>query len=394
MKKVISILTATRAEYGLLKPIIAKLNAEEAFDVRIVATGAHLSSEYGLTYREIEKDGFTIDEKIEILLSSDTAASVSKSMGLAMIEFSSYFERLKPDLLVVLGDRYETLAVAVTAMNQRIPIAHLYGGEATEGAIDDAIRHAITKLSYLHFTSIEPYRKRIIQLGEHPDRVYTVGAIGIENILNEKLLSREALARELGISLTAPYAVVTFHPVTLEAQSAEAQIQALLEACQAYQDLNFIFTKANADAEGRKINQMIDAYAQANAHIFAFTSLGMLKYLSALKYAALVMGNSSSGLLEAPSFGVPTINIGDRQRGRLQAESVLNCEPDQAQIKEAMDLALGDAFGARAKMAVNPYGDGHTSDRIVAVIKKYMTGDNGTDGIIDLKKKFYDCEVE
>ncbi len=389
MKKIISILTATRAEYGLLKPIIAKLNTIDAFDVRIVATGAHLSTEFGLTYKEIEKDCFVIDKKIEILLSSDTPSSISKSMGLAMISFADYFENLNPDLLIVLGDRYETLAVVTTAMNHRIPIAHLYGGETTEGAIDESIRHAITKLSYLHFTSTDEYRNRVVQLGEHPNRVFNVGAIGIENILNEKLLQKEDLESELNISLSKPYAVVTFHPVTLENNSSEEQIKSLLEVCKEYNNLNFVFTKANADAEGRIINQFIDRYARENENIYAFTSLGMRRYLSVLKYCSMVIGNSSSGLLEAPSFGIPTINIGDRQKGRLQASSVINCKPTQGNIKQALDLALSDKFAQEAKKTVNPYGNGDTSNKVVEVIKEYVINNR-----IDLKKKFYDCEVE
>ena len=389
MKKIISILTATRAEYGLLKPIITKLNRIKEFDVRIVATGAHLSPEFGLTYKEIEMDGFEIDEKIEILLSSDNPSSISKSMGLAMIGFADYFKLLNPDILIVLGDRYETLAVAMVAMNQRIPIAHLYGGETTEGAIDESIRHAITKLSYLHFTSTENYRRRVIQLGEHPDRVYNVGAIGIENILNEKLLSREKLADELNMDLTTPYAIVTFHPVTLENTSSKNQIESLLEVCKAYKDINFIFTKANADSEGRIINQLIDDYEKQNENITAFTSLGMIKYLSALKYCSMVIGNSSSGLVEAPSFGIPTINIGDRQKGRMQASSVINCEPNQEEIRLAIEKAKSNLFVRMTKETINPYGSGQTSDEVINVIKEYVLEEK-----INLKKKFYDFEVE
>lgn len=389
MKKIISVLTATRAEYGLLKPIITKLNRVDDFDVRIVATGAHLSPEFGLTYKEIEKDGFLIDEKIEILLSSDTPSSISKSMGLAMISFADYFDKLNPDLLIVLGDRYETLAVGIVAMNKKIPIAHLYGGETTEGAIDESIRHAITKLSYLHFTSTEEYRRRVIQLGEHPNRVFTVGAIGIENILNEKLLSKKELEKSLNLELSSPYAVVTFHPVTLEKNSSKEQIMALLEVCKEYKDYIFIFTKANADAEGRVINQLIDKFSSENDNIQGFASLGMVKYLSAVKYANMVIGNSSSGLLEAPSFGIPTINIGDRQRGRLQASSIINCDPTKASIREAFSLALSMEYVEKAKNTVNPYGNGDTSNKIVDIIKKHIIDDK-----IDLKKKFYDYEVE
>ncbi len=388
MRKIISILTATRAEYGLLKPLIKKLNAEAEYDVRIVATGAHLSPEFGLTYREIEADGFTIDKKIEILLSADTPTAISKSMALAIIGFADYFEMLQPDLLLVLGDRYETLAVAIAASNQGIPIAHLYGGETTEGAIDESIRHAITKLSYLHFTSTVDYRRRVIQLGEQPERVYHVGSLGVENILSEQLLSKQALQDSLQINLTKPYAVVTFHPVTLEKGSASQQITALLEVCKQKSNMNFIFTLANADAEGRIINQYINQYAAQNANIFAFVSLGMKRYLSALKYCEMVIGNSSSGLTEAPSFGVPTINIGDRQKGRIQAQSILNCQPTKQSIQLAFEKALSPAFREQSQNTQNPYVKDNTAQSIVDNIKKNLLIRK-----INLKKKFYDYEV-
>jgi GDP/UDP-N,N'-diacetylbacillosamine 2-epimerase (hydrolysing) len=388
MKKKISVLTATRAEYGLLKPIIEKLQLVPEFDVYVVATGAHLSPEFGLTYKDIEKDGIAIDKKIDILLSADTPAAISKSMGLAMIGFADYFERLRPDILVVLGDRYETLAVATVAMNLRIPIVHLYGGETTEGAVDESIRHAITKLSYLHFTSIEQYRNRVIQLGEDPERVFCVGAIGIENILNEKLMSKSELEKSIDFQLDKPYAMVTFHPVTLEGNQSEEQARALLDVCASYKDIKFIFTKANADAGGRVINKMIDDFINENDHGIAFASLGMLRYLSALKYCTMVIGNSSSGLLEAPSFGIPTINIGDRQKGRLQADSVINCEPVKEDIEKALEQALCEEFKNKAKITTNPYGDGNTSSKIVGVMKDFILSDK-----LNLKKKFYDYEV-
>lgn len=387
MKK-ISILTATRAEYGLLKPIIEKLTSISEFDVRVVVTGAHLSPEFGLTYKEIEQDGIVIDEKIEMLLSADTPAAISKSMGLALISFADYFERLKPDMLMVLGDRYETLAVCMAAMNQRIPIAHLYGGETTEGAVDESIRHAITKLSYLHFTSTEEYRKRVIQLGEQPDRVFCVGAVGIENILNQDLMSKSDLGKSINFNLDRPYAIVTFHPVTLEDNSSAVQFQSLLEVCKKYQDLNFIFTKANADANGRIINKMIDDYISDNDNAVAFTSLGMKRYLSGLKHCTMVIGNSSSGIVEAPSFAIPTINIGERQKGRLQADSVINCEPSFQDIARAMELALSDDFKNKAQNTINPYGDGNTSEKVIAAVMDYLLIDR-----IELKKKFYDLEV-
>lgn len=385
MKKTITVLTATRAEYGLLRPIIKAMIDSGAFDVRIVATGAHLSPEFGLTYQEILNDGFSIDKKIEILLSSDTPVSISKSMGLAMISFAEYFDEKPTDALMVLGDRYETLAVCCAAMNARIPIIHLYGGETTEGAIDEAIRHSISKMSFLHFTSTEEYRKRVIQLGEHPDRVFTVGGIGIENALNMQLLSKEELEKSIDFTLDKPYAVVTFHPVTLEDGQAEKQFQEILNAFDKHSDMKFIITKANADANGRIINKMIDRYVAERDNAVAFESLGALRYLSALKYAQMVIGNSSSGLVEVPSFKIPTINIGDRQRGRLQAESVVNCEPIEQEVDDAMIFAASEEFKNKISTVVNPYGDGNTSQRIVQILKEKLL-----DNTIDLKKKFYD----
>lgn len=386
MKKIISVLTATRAEYGLLKPLIRALNKVTAFDVRIIVTGAHLSPEFGLTYQEIEQDGFNIDEKIEILLSADTPSAISKSMGLAMIGFADYFDRLKPDLLILLGDRYEALAVATVAMNECIPIAHLFGGETTEGAIDEGIRHAITKLSYLHFTSTEIYRNRVIQLGEDPNRVFKVGALGIENIKNEKLLNKYELERAINFKLDKPYAVITFHPVTLENNHSEKQFLELLMVCEQFKNMKFILTKANADTEGRRINQLMEAYIKKHDNAAAFSSLGLTRYLSALKYCTMVIGNSSSGLIEAPSFGIPTINIGDRQRGRLQGDSIINCEPNAFEIEKAMRKALSIAFKSKAREGVNPYGNGNTSNKIVLRIKEYLLKDE-----ICIKKKFYDC---
>jgi GDP/UDP-N,N'-diacetylbacillosamine 2-epimerase (hydrolysing) len=389
MIKKICILTATRAEYGLLKPIILKLKAVPEFETKVVVTGAHLSPDFGLTYKEIENDGICIDKKIDILLSADTPTAISKTMGLAMIGFADYFAQLEPDMLLVLGDRYETLAVCCAAMNQRIPIAHLYGGETTEGAVDECIRHAITKLSYLHFTSTPEYRRRVIQLGEQPDRVFNVGAIGIENIFNEKLSSKVELESAIGFKLDKPYAVVTFHPVTLEDNSSAEQFEALLKVCQTHQDMKFIFSKANADTNGRIINQLMDRYAKEHDNVVVVASLGVANYLSALKYSEMVIGNSSSGLTEAPSFGIPTINIGDRQKGRIQADSVINCAPVAGEIDEAIRMAVTDEFKQKARNTVNQYGDGNTSGKIVTKIKEFLLNDR-----INLKKKFYDCEVK
>ena len=381
--KRISVLTATRAEYGLLKRVICKLQQEDCFDVRVVVTGAHLSPEFGLTYKEIEGDGIVIDEKIEILLSSDSPAAVSKSMGLAMIGFADYFDRTKPELLLVLGDRYETLAVCCAAMNQKIPIAHLYGGETTEGAVDEAIRHAITKMSVLHFTSTEAYRNRVIQLGETPERVFNVGSLGVENVLNEKLLTKQKLEESLNWKLAKPYAVVTFHPVTLEQATAEKQITELLAAVAQNPQYQYLFTKANADCDGRIINQLIDEFVNKHDNCRAYHSLGMIRYLSALRYASFVMGNSSSGIIEAPSFDITSINIGERQKGRIQAESVLNCDASRREIDQCIKSVKNDVIIG----ATNPYQKANTASIIVETLKRFLLKEG-----ISIKKKFYDLE--
>lgn len=372
-----------------MKPLIIKLNNEEIFDVKIAVTGAHLSPEFGLTYREIEEDQLKIDEKIEILLNSDTPTAISKTMGLALFGFADYFSRINPDLLIVLGDRYETLAIVLTAMNQRIPVVHLYGGDTTEGAIDEGIRHSITKLSYLHFTSNEDSYKRVIQLGEDPNRVFCVGSLGIENILNEELLTKEALEKSLNTKLDMPYALVTFHPVTLENSHSDKQLTALFKALDHFKDIKFIITKSNADSGGRIINKMIDDYARTRENVCANASLGMKRYLSALKYCSMVIGNSSSGLIEAPSFLIPTINIGNRQNGRLQATSVINCEANKDEIIKAIKLAKTPEFKTISRSTVNPYGDGNTSEKIIEAIKKFIINNK-----ISLMKKFYDLEAK
>lgn len=382
--KTIMVLTATRAEFGLLNPIIHELIKSVEFDVRVAVTGMHLSPEFGLTYKEIIKEGIEIDKKIEILLSSDTPSAISKSMGVAMIGFADYLDEHKPDALLVLGDRYETLAVCCAAMNARIPIIHLYGGEATEGLIDEAVRHSITKMSYLHLTSTEEYRKRVIQLGEAPERVYTVGSTGVENALNMPLFSKNELEKELRIKLEKPFAVVTFHPVTLENNKAEGQFKEILEAFDANADMDYIFTKANSDSNGRIINKLIDEYAGSKKNAFVFDSLGMKCYLSSLKYAEMVIGNSSSGLVEAPAFGTPTINIGDRQKGRVKAESVVDCEPISEEISRAIQQARQPIFRQRCNKVINPYGNGETTKKVIAAIRNMMANP------IDLKKKFYD----
>lgn len=386
MKK-ICILTATRAEYGLLKPIIQKFIARKEFSIHVAVTGMHLSPEFGLTYKEIEADGIPIDKKIEILLSADTPASISKSMGLAMIGFADYFEELKPDLLIVLGDRYETLAVAAAAMNARIPIAHLFGGDITEGAVDDAIRHAITKLSYLHFVGTPAHRKRVIQMGEEPERVFYVGEIAVENAKTVPLLTKEELKEQLDFDWGAHrMVVVTFHSVTLEKNTAKEQCENLLAALEQIEDLRIIFTKANSDADGRIINQLLDEYAAAHKESCrVFTSLGQLRYLSAVSMADAVVGNSSSGVAEVPSFHVPTVNIGDRQRGRETGKTVIHCGTDTEAVVSAIRKALSPAFREEIADAKNPYEKEGTSDAIVDTISDFLRTDR-----IDLKKHFYE----
>lgn len=384
--KTICVLTATRAEYGLLKRLILRLDADPDFRIKTVVTGMHLSPEFGNTYQEIEADGIIIDEKISILTDTDGPAAVSLEMGQALIAFGAYFEKTRPDLLVVLGDRYETLAVCLAAVNQRIPIAHLHGGEKTEGALDDVYRHAITKLSFLHFPCAEEYRQRIIQMGEDPERVYNVGAMSTENILNQELLSKNELEESISFSLGDSYGVVTFHPVTLEENTALDQVRELLATLVEISDMKYIITKANADQGGRSVNQLLDEFAATHREQFCVVeSLGMKRYLSALKYASMVIGNSSSGLLEAPVFQIPTVNIGDRQKGRLRATSVIDCAPEKSAIHSAIQQAKNPDFLKEIRKEKKLYGDGTTSEQIIEVLKKYLL-----DGEINLKKTFYD----
>lgn len=385
-KRSICIVTGTRAEYGLLYPLIKKIFSDSDLELKLVVTGSHLSPEFGLTYKQIEKDGFFIDRKVEILLSSDTSSSINKSIGLTFISFGEYFEYTKPDMVMVLGDRYEIFAAAAAAAISRIPVAHIHGGETTEGATDEFLRHSITKMSYLHFASTEEYAKRIIQLGESPDRVFNVGALGVENINTLKLLSKKELENDLGILLDKPYALVTFHPVTLETGSAEYQFKELLKVLDDFRDMKFVITKSNADAEGRAINKLIDEYSYRNSdRVYAYTNLGQLRYLSAMKYCSFVLGNSSSGIIETPSFGIPTINIGDRQKGRVQAETVINCAPEEDQIKDAIMIARNYKFREKIRQTINPYGCGEVSEKILTIVKEFIIGGHK----IDMKKAFY-----
>ena len=383
MKKTICVVTATRAEYGLLKPLIFKLKEDKDIDLKLAVTGMHLSPEFGLTYKEIINDNIEIDEKIEILMSSDTNVGVCKSMAMAMINFSDYFNRIKPDMLIILGDRYEIFSIASVATVLNIPIAHLHGGELTEGAYDDAFRHSITKMSYLHFTSCEEYRKRVIQLGENPNRVFNVGAIGLDNVKNSKLLTLKELEESLNFKLDSPYAVVTFHPETIGDIKVLEQCENLIEALNYFKNMKFIITKANGDNGGREINKIIDEFSEKNKdRIIVVHSLGSIRYLSTLKYSTMVIGNSSSGIIEAPFFKIPTINIGDRQKGRIQGKSIINCISDKNSIINAINTALSKEFKEKIKNIENLYGNGDTSLKILNKLKENIN--------INLKKEFYD----
>lgn len=370
MKKNICVLTATRAEYGLLKPLMNLINNSQTLNLQLLVTGTHLSPEFGLTYKGIQADGFVIDEKVEMLLSSDTPTGIVKSMGLGMIAFADAFERLNPDAIVILGDRYEILAAASAASVFKIPMVHLHGGEITEGAYDDAFRHAITKLSHLHFTSTEDHRKRVMQLGEHPKTVFNVGAIGLDNIRGLNLLSKGELEADFQLKFKKYNYQVSYHPETLSDRSSEQQFEILLEVIKKQEDSLFIFTKSNADTDGRIINSMIDAFVSKHPEkAYAFTSLGSLRFLSLLKQCDAIVGNSSSGIIEAPSLQVATINIGNRQKGRTQADSVVNCDIDVQQLKDAFLKIQSTDFNEDLKGINNPYGDGHTAARILNVLE-------------------------
>ncbi|MFX4267581.1 UDP-N-acetylglucosamine 2-epimerase [Aliarcobacter butzleri] len=385
-KRKVCVVTGTRAEYGLLYWLLKEIEADKELEIQLIVTGMHLSPEFGLTYKEIEKE-FKIDKKIEMLLSSDTSVSISKSMGLAQISFAEAYDELKPDIVVVLGDRYEIFSATSAAMIARIPIVHLHGGETTEGAFDESIRHSITKMSHLHFTATEEYRNRVIQLGEHPSRIFNVGGMGIENIKRLKLLTKEEFENSIDFKLNKKNILVTFHPVTLENSTAQEQFQELLEVIDELEDTNIIFTKANSDTDGRIINQMIDDYVARNFHkSVRFTSLGQLRYLSALQYVDAMVGNSSSGLLEAPSFKIGTINIGDRQKGRIKADSVIDCSANKTDIEKAFEKLYSKEFQNSLINVQNPYGDGYASNKIIEEIKK-------VDLQNILKKSFYDLKV-
>jgi GDP/UDP-N,N'-diacetylbacillosamine 2-epimerase (hydrolysing) len=386
-KRKICFITGTRAEYGLLKSLMKLIRDSNDFDLQVIVTGMHLSPEFGLTYKEIVNDGFEIDRKVEILLSSDTGVSIAKSMGLAMISISEALDQLSPDILVILGDRFEAFACASCAMVLRIPIVHLHGGERTEGLIDEAIRHSITKMSFLHFVATDEYKKRVIQLGESPDRVINVGGLGVDILKNTTLISKEELEKSIQFKFRPKNLLVTFHPSTLENDTSSRQFTEVLDALKTYMndESGVIFTKANSDTNGRIINQMIDDFVQLYPeNSKAYPSLGITRYLSVLYYVDGVLGNSSSGIAEVPSFKKGTINIGDRQKGRIMADSVIQANPDRDSILNAINKLYSIEFQNGLKGINSPYGDGGASHKIFDFLSQYDFSS------INIKKPFFD----
>lgn len=368
MSRKICVVTGTRAEYGQLRWVMEGIRETIGLELQLIVTGMHLSPEFGLTYREIEQDGFRIDHKVEMLLSSDSAVGLTKSMGLGLIGFGDTLQQLQPDLMLVLGDRFEIFSAVAAALLARIPVAHLHGGETTEGVFDESIRHSITKMSHLHFVAAEEYRKRVIQLGEQPERVFLVGGLGLDNFKKLKLLDRPALEDSLGFKLGERNLLVTFHPVTLEDAKPADQMTELLVALEELDDTHLIFTMPNADTGGRVLAEMIEQYVASHANAHAFTSLGQLRYLSCIRHVDGLVGNSSSGLTEAPSFGKGTVNVGDRQRGRLKAVSVIDCGPDRKSVSSALNQLFSPEFQVKLKAIRNPYGEGGASEKIVKVL--------------------------
>ncbi|MGH1487597.1 MAG: UDP-N-acetylglucosamine 2-epimerase [Cellvibrionaceae bacterium] len=369
MRKV-AVFTATRAEYGLLYWLMKDIQADNDLALQLIVSGAHLSSDYGNTYQKIEQDGFFIDEKVEALPSSDNGVGIAKSMGLGAIGFADSLDRLKPDILILLGDRFELLAIAQVALVMKIPILHIHGGEVTEGAYDDAIRHAVSKMSMVHCTSTEAYRQRVIQLGESPDRVYTVGAPGLDHLKRTPLMSLNELASSLSFDLKQPYFLLTYHSATLAEEQHQNVFQAILNALENYPDYQIIMTYPNSDEGGRLLIRMIEEYAIRHVtRVCVAPSLGQQRYLSAVKYAAAVIGNSSSGIIEVPSFNIPTVNIGDRQKGRLSSGSVIHCAANYGEIIKAIELSQNVDFKSSIETEMNPYGDGRSSEKIIRILK-------------------------
>lgn len=385
MNRKICVFTGTRAEYGLLRPLLINLSSDPRIKLQLVVSGMHLSEKFGLTYKEIESDGFFIDKKIEILDDQDSIYSISRAVGTGIIEFTKAFKELEPDIVVILGDRFEALAAATACLFLMIPVAHIHGGESTEGLMDEAFRHAITKMSHLHFVSTKEYKKRVIQLGENPERVFLVGSLGVENFKNAKLSSREDLERELNVKFSRTNILITFHPVTLEPNTARSQIEQLLSVLEDLKDTTCIFTYSNSDLGGLQVIEAIDKFVSEHARAYSFASLGQENYFSCVNIVDVVVGNSSSGLIEVPSLGKPTINIGDRQLGRVKSLSVIDSLPIRSDIKKALEVALSADFGMRIRSQSNPYDFPGTSVKIAEILcEKSLVNIH--------KKRFWDLE--
>ena len=379
----VCVITGSRAEYGLLRLLMQGIDTDPNLTLQIIATGSHLSKDFGLTYQEIENDGFKIDYKIEIQQHSDSPPDIAETMGRGISGCGRAIEELQPDLIVLLGDRYEILAAAAAALVAKIPVAHIHGGEVTAGAFDDALRHSITKMSHIHFVATEKSRKRVIELGEAPNSVFLVGGLGVDAIKNIELLKREELENKLGIKFLNKNLLVTFHPETLGSQAPEKQFEELLSALSLLEDTALIFTMPNADTGGKKIAEMIEKYVTGQRNAYYYKSLGQKKYLSVLAQVDGVIGNSSSGLLEVPSFRKGTINIGDRQKGREQASSVLNCAPEREIIIIAIEILYSKDFTNLLGQTRNPYGEGGASGKILEILSSVSTKKS-------TKKDFYD----
>ncbi len=383
-KRKICVVTGTRAEYGLLHGLMKSINNHNEFELQTLVTGMHLSPEFGLTYKNIKEDGFKINRKIEILLSSDNPASISKSVALGLISFADSFNELKPNLIIILGDRFEALSAAIAASFAKIPILHIHGGEVTVGAFDESIRHSITKMSWWHFVAAKEYKNRVIQLGENPKRVFNVGGFGVDLIKKTKLISKNQLMNELGIKFGDKNLLITYHPETLDGESSKNKMKVILEALHNFDDINFIFTMPNADQENYALKQLINDFVLLHRdRSIAFNSMGHVNYLSTLQFIDGVVGNSSSGLLEAPTFNIGTINIGERQKGRLKASSVIDCDISTESINNAINTLYTKKFNKVIMATKNPYGNGGAVKKVFNFLKKEKFPKT-------LKKDFFD----
>ena len=387
MTRRICVVTGSRAEYGLLRWVLQGINEDPSLTLQLVVTGMHLSPEFGLTYKEIEKDGFEITRKIEMLTSSDTVVGITKSMGLGLIGFADALSELQPHMLLALGDRYEIFVAVSAALVAQIPIAHIHGGETTEGAFDEALRHSITKMSQVHFVANDIYRRRVIQLGERPDRVFNVGGLGVDCISRLSLLSKAVLEKNLGLRFGKKNLLITFHPVTLDQDSADRQMLELLIVLAELKDTQLIFTMPNSDTGGRRISKLIEEFVARHTNARVYSSLGQLRYLSCISLVDGVIGNSSSGLLEVPSFQKPTVNIGDRQKGRLLAHSVVSCEPTRSSIAAAIAEIYSEGFQKKLSKTKSPYGEAGASEKILSLLKS-------DDFTYPVKKQFYDIKTD